>query len=434
MLLERDLIQSTGFRNVREGGKVTGFQFRVRIPNYRGLYASLIDGISVRVGDLIDVGPDVPLWTLGGTTYTLQQLWDSDGVRWPLEEAAVVTVPFPGGLPDGTHEVSVEILLRASYVPIEHQPSRSRASRWVTLSSERDGGPFQYGVSLYSYTDDFNTVLGLETAMAAIADLGATGIEILGEGHVPGYPTPSTAWIDEWFRLLERYGLQPTNLGSWIDTRLHSSGPNARDMTADEGAAALQRDIRLAAQLGFRFVRPKIGVVSSDLVPHPIWTESVERSLDLAAEMDVVIAPEIHSPTPIKHPVVDDYIDLIQRTGTKHFGLLIDTGIFQDRSIPLRPGETRETRPAFLDGIGVDPADLKDIGEYVVFVQAKFHDIDENRVDQQIPWRPVLQGLKDAGYSGYLSSEYEGIRDPWRSLEQVRRQHSLMREIASDLS
>src|SRR5688572_21470915 len=102
MLLERDLIQSTGFRNVREGGEITGFQLRVRIPNYRGLYASLIDGISVSVGDLVDVGHDVPRWTLGGEIYTLEQLWDSDGVRWPLEEAAVVTVPFPGGLPDGT--------------------------------------------------------------------------------------------------------------------------------------------------------------------------------------------------------------------------------------------------------------------------------------------------------------------------------------------
>ena len=228
--------------------------------------------------------------------------------------------------------------------------------------------------------------------MAGIADLGATGIEILGEGHVAGYPNPSTAWVDEWFRLLEVVRARTDELGSWIDTRLHSSGPNARDMTAAEGAAALQRDLRLAKRLGFRFVRPKIGVVSSDLVPHPIWTESVERSLDLAAELDVVICPEIHSPTPIQHPVVDDYIALIQRTGTEHFGLLIDTGIFQDRPIPLRPGETRETRPAFLDGIGVDPADLKAIGEYVVFVQAKFHDIDENRVDQQIPWEPRTAG------------------------------------------
>jgi sugar phosphate isomerase/epimerase len=433
MLLERDLIQSAGFRNVREGGEITGFQFRLRMPSYRGMAASLIDGVAVRIGGLVDVGPEVPLWTLQGDTYTLQQLWDSDGVRWPLEDAAIVTVPFAGGLPDGIHEVEVELRLRMSYIPLEHQPSTYRATKHVTLTSEEEGAPFKYGVSLYSFMHDFGTVLDLETSLAHVADLGATGVEILGEGHIANYPEPSTEWIDTWFGLLERYSLQPTNYGSWIDSRLHSSGPHAREITAAEGAAILQRDLRLAKLLGFGFVRPKIGVVSSDLVPHPIWTESVERSLDLATELDVVIAPEIHAPTPIKHEVVDDYIELIERTGTKHFGLLIDTGIFQDRPIPLKPGELPGQRPAFMDGIGVDPADLLDIGKYVVFVQAKFHDIDDSLEDQQIPWEPVLQGLKDAGYTGWLSSEYEGDRSPWRSVEQIRRQHSLMRRIASRL-
>jgi hypothetical protein len=37
--------------------------------------------------------------------------------------------------------------------------------------------------------------------------------------------------------------------------------------------------------------------------------------------------------------------------------------------------------------------------------------------------------LKQAGYSGYLSSEYEGERSPWRALEQVRRQHALIRKL-----
>ncbi|MGC5223440.1 C-glycoside deglycosidase beta subunit domain-containing protein [Micromonospora sp. DT81.3] len=429
MLLERDLIQSTGFRNVRDGDAIVGFQFHVRMQSYRGMAASLIDGIAVRVGDLVDVGPEVPLWTFGGRTYTLRELWESEGVRWQLEEPGVVTVPFPGGLPEGIHEVSVELRLRMSYIPLEHQPSVFRATKRITLTSDLDGGPFKYGVSLYSFMHDYGTVLDLETALAAVADVGATGVEILGEGHVANYPEPSTAWIDAWFGLLEKYSLEPTNYGSWIDTRLHPG----RSMSAEEGAATLQRDLRLAERLGFRLVRPKIGVVSSDLIPDPIWTESVERSLDLAAELDVVICPEIHSPTPIKHPVVDDYIALIERTGTKHFGLLIDTGIFQDRPIPLRPGETRETRPAFLDGIGVDPADLVDIGKYIAFVQAKFHDIDDTLEDQQIPWEPVLRGLRDAGYSGYLSSEYEGDRTPWRSLEQIRRQHSLMRRVASQL-
>src|SRR6478752_3225237 len=185
MLLERDLIQSTGFHNVRDGGVVTGFQFRVRMPSYRGMAASLIDGIAVRVGDLVDVGADVPLWTFGGRTYSLAELRESDGVRWPLEEAAVVTVPLEGGLPDGVHEVSIELRLRMSYIPMEHQPSTYKVTKHVTLSPEAEGAPFKYGVSLYSFMTDFGTVLDLETAMAGIADIGATGIEILGEGHIP---------------------------------------------------------------------------------------------------------------------------------------------------------------------------------------------------------------------------------------------------------
>ncbi len=429
MLLEKELIQASGFRNVREGGEVTGFQLRVRMPSYRGMAASLIDGVAVRVGTLVDVPATVPLWTFGGTTYTLDELWASDDVRWQLEDAAVVTVPFPGGLPDGIHEVSIDLRLRMSYIPMEHQPSVFRASRHITLSSDVDGGPFKYGVSLYSFMGDYGTVLDLETALAAVADVNATGVEILGEGHVAKYPNPSAAWIDEWFRLIEKYSLTPTNYGSWIDTRLHPD----RSMTALEGAATLQRDLRLAKQLGFSFVRPKIGVVSSDLIPDPIWGEAVERSLELAHDLDVIICPEIHSPTPIKHEVVDEYIELIERTGTKHFGLLLDTGIFQDRPIPLAPGQTRESRPAFMDGIAVDIADIADIAKYVVFIQAKFHDIDENLVDQQIPWEPVLRALKNSGYTGYLSSEYEGDRIPWRSIEQVRRQHSLMRKTVSEL-
>ena len=433
MLLERDLIQSVGFRNVREGGEITGFQLRVRMPSYRGMTASLIDGIAVKVGDLVDVAADVPLWTLQGKTYTLQELWDGDGVRWPLEDAAIVTVPFEGGLPDGVHEVSIELRLRMSYIPVEHQPSTYNVTKHVTLAPEADGAPFKYGVSLYSFMGDYGTVLDLETALAGIADIGATGVEILGEGHIPNYPNPTQEWVDDWFRLLDKYGLEPTNYGSWIDTRLHSSGANGRDMTVEEGAAALQRDLRLAKRLGFRFVRPKIGVVSSDLVPHPIWTEVVEQSLPLAEELDVIICPEIHSPTPIKHEVVDEYVEFIKRTGTKHFGILIDTGIFQDRPIALKPGELPGRRPAFMDGIAVDPADFADVAEHVVFIQAKFHDIDENLQDQQIPWEPVLRAIRDAGYTGYLSSEYEGEREPWRSIEQVRRQHSLMRQVTDAL-
>lgn len=53
-------------------------------------------------------------------------------------------------------------------------------------------GSFKYGVSTYSYVDDYGSVMTLEDAFDHIADTGATGIEILGEGQIEGYPNPSS--------------------------------------------------------------------------------------------------------------------------------------------------------------------------------------------------------------------------------------------------
>lgn len=289
-------------------------------------------------------------------------------------------------------------------------------------------GAFKYGVSLYSYTDDLGTVMTLEDAFGHIADAHATGIELLGEANLPDYPEVSTAWLDRWYGLLDTHKLEPTNFACWIDTEASRS----RELTAEEAAAQLRQDLDLAKRLGFRFVRPKFGVIDDELTPHPVWEEAVERSLDLAAKHDIVIIPEIHAPTPIRHPVVEAYVDFIQRTGTKHFGLLIDTGIFQDRPLPFWQHETPEMREgamSFLNGIKVPVEQLAEVIDFVPFIQAKFHHIDETLHDHNIPWERIVPMLKSLGYSGYLSSEYEGARDPWVAVEQVRRQHALIRKL-----
>ena len=80
-------------------------------------------------------------------------------------------------------------------------------------------------------------------------DLGATGVEILADTHIPDYPNPSTRWIDEWHRLVAGYGLTPTCYSSWLDTRLNKG----RALMLDEATAILLRDLELAHRLGFRF-------------------------------------------------------------------------------------------------------------------------------------------------------------------------------------
>jgi sugar phosphate isomerase/epimerase len=429
-VLDYAIIQGRGFRNVVNDGRVTGFQFQLRNPNYRGTAASLLDGVEVVVdGERI---PDhVPTWTLQGRTFTLDELRASTDVRWQLDEPATITVPKPGGLSVGVHQLDVVVQLRRSYFPplIARTPFTS-AGTGVIVPPVPDGG-LRFGVSTYSYSGDIYTSMTLEDVFADIADIGATGIEILGEGNVPNYPTPDPAWIDTWYGLLEKYDLTATNFGSWVDTtRWHD-----RDLTVEEGAEQLQLDLRLAKQLGFTSVRPKFGVTSWELDPHPIWEGAVERSLDLAAELDVVICPEIHAPTPIKHPVTQGYVDFIERTGTQHFKLLIDTGIFQ--TAPVRDyaeeieAEEGEEVPAHLRPLAVPMTDLVEVLPHTHFIQAKFFAIDDELVDQHVPWGDIVPTLLGAGWSGWLSSEYEGRRELGRGRDQVRRQHALVRSLAT---
>jgi sugar phosphate isomerase/epimerase len=427
-VLDFPILQGRGFRNVEEGGRVTGFAFQLRNPNYRGGAASLLDGIEVVV-DGEKVPDHVPLWTLQGRTFTLDELRASTDVRWQLDEPATITVPMPGGLSVGVHRLEATLYLRRSYFP----PPISRttfavAGSGVIVPAVPDGG-LKYGVSTYSYTGDVYTSMTLEDVFADIADLGATGIEILGEGNVPNYPSPDPAWIDTWHGLLQKYGLTATNFGSWVDTtRWHD-----RELTAEEGAEQLQQDLRLAHRLGFTSVRPKFGVTSWELDPHPIWEEAVERSLDLAAGLDVVICPEIHSPTPIRHPVTQGYVDFIERTGTEHFKLLIDTGIFQT-AVVREAAEVIETDdeddvPPPLRPLRVPMADLAEVLPHTHFIQAKFFAIDDDLHDLHVPWADIVPTLENAGWNGWLSSEYEGRREPYRGRDQVRRQHALLRSL-----
>ncbi|MGY1715004.1 DUF6379 domain-containing protein [Geodermatophilus sp. SYSU D01106] len=429
-MLDRNVIQGRGFRNVVEDGRVTGFQLVLRNPNYRGVAASLLDGVEVTV-DGKTVPDSVPLWTLQGRTYTLDELRATTDVRWQLDEPATITVPRPGGLATGVHDVRVVVYLRRPYFPpMVSRTTFTAEAKAVVVPPAPEGG-LRFGVSTYSYSGDVYTLMTLEDVLADVADLGATGIEILGEGNVPGYPSPDAAWIDTWHGLLARYGLTATNYGSWVDTEMWSD----RALTAEEAAAQLQLDLRLAHRLGFTSVRPKFGVTSWQLDPHPVWEEAVLRSLDLAADLDVVICPEIHAPTPIRHPVTQGYVDLIERTGSKHFKLLIDTGIFNtapvlDLSEEIGAGDGGDV-PEHLRPLAVPMADLVEVLPHVHFIQAKFAEVDDDLRDLHVPWEQIVPTLQEHGWSGWLSSEYEGRREPYRGADQVRRQHALLRTLAA---
>jgi Domain of unknown function (DUF6379) len=132
-MLEREMIQQFGFKNVDAGGEITGFQVRIRIPYYRGIWASLLEGADVTV-DGEEFARDRILWTIGDRTLTPAEVEASNDVRWPFDEPAVLTVPKAGGLALGVHKIGVKVAFRASYMPEPIGAWITNAERTLVLS------------------------------------------------------------------------------------------------------------------------------------------------------------------------------------------------------------------------------------------------------------------------------------------------------------
>ena len=297
-----------------------------------------------------------------------------------------------------------------------------------------------FGVSLYSYGGDFLVTMSLEDCLADVADMGATDLEILADTHI-------RRLSDTFDRVGRRLARAPRAPRPRADVLLelarHAALPGPRPHRGRGGGDPDARPRARAPARVHASLRPKLGVVSLDLVPDPIWRETVKRVLPTAEKYDIRIAPEIHAPTPLRSTIVEDYVDLVRETGTRHFGLLIDTGIFQtgertgshsdsvfvfgSPEPELRERVAREmSKP-----MAVDPADLVDLMPYVVHVHAKFWDMNDDLTDPHVPYDAIVKTLVDGGYTGSLSSEYEGPRDLYRASDMLRRQQAMLRSLVA---
>ena len=120
-MFDRYMILARGFKNVRQGGNVTGFQLDVRITYYRGIPLSCVEGFDVAV-DGESFTMEKIRYSIGGRTYTPVEAENATTVRWPFGDALTLIVDKPGGLKPGIHEVQVTQKLRISYHPDPAKP------------------------------------------------------------------------------------------------------------------------------------------------------------------------------------------------------------------------------------------------------------------------------------------------------------------------
>lgn len=279
------------------------------------------------------------------------------------------------------------------------------------------------GVALYSYSAEFGLTKTLEDCFEDVHDMGARGIEILANTHIENYPYPTDAWVDQWFRLCDKYEIIPVEYGNWIDSHVLKD----RDLTTEESVAMLSRDIRLAHRLGFTVMRTKMPVINEKLEPVTNWRDIIRGALPLAEQLNIKMCPEIHTPTNLKGEMVQEYIDFIKETGTRHFGLNIDFSVFRTE---FAEGEWKD--PLFVPN---EPEDIIPLLPYVYCIHAKFHHMSDDFEETTIPYKRVLDILVEQGWDGYLLSEYEGAdkySPEYEVTQMLRKHHILMKNILKD--
>lgn len=346
----------------------------------------------------------------------------------------------------------------------------------------------QRGVSLYSYQQaQFFKQLNWKQMIEEVHDnLHTDGIEIIDEAIIKGYPFPSEQFIFDWNNHMARYNMNAVTMDIYLD--VHQFRDHV--MTYREAAERLKNDIKIAAKLGFKNVRALC------LVPIDV----IEMALETAEKYDVRIGKEIHAPLPIKpgrhiqpkkgmasaldFRMADQIIELAQRTGSKHVGLVPDFGIFQHSPSQVaidyvkRHANDAESVDFILEnsrdyslddmftvldekypGYGLDmsavermylhessakPEDIIEIIPYIVSIHGKFYDMTEIPghpgcyEDKAIDYATPIKYLKQYGFNGYINSEYEGQRDQQDmgleklpdEIEQVRRHHEMLKRLS----
>ena len=271
------------------------------------------------------------------------------------------------------------------------------------------------GVSLYSYSAEFGLTKNLEECFEDIHDMGAHGIEILANTHIENYPYPTDEWVEKWHHLCEKYEIVPAEYGNWIDS--HVLG--GRDLTTEESVEMLCRDIRLAHRLGFRVMRTKMPVINNRLEPVENWREIIKGALPLAEKLGMKMCPEIHTPSNLKGKLVTDFVEFIEETGTKNFGLNIDFSVFRTG---FNEGEWRS--PEYVPNV---PEDMIPLLPYIYCCHDKFIRMNDEFEEITIPFPEIIRVLTENNWDGYLLSEYEGADkyDPGYEVGQTLRKHQI---------
>ena len=178
------------------------------------------------------------------------------------------------------------------------------------------------GITLFSLgTPYLKGELDLEGVIRAAAELGAQGYEIVAAQMIPSYPYVTDEFAEFIRQCTEKYGIGPICYAANMDRGMLKD----RDLTEDEMVARAITDIVSANKLGCTVMREQ----------YLLSLNGLARIAPYAEAYNVHVGIEIHNPdSPITRPILD-YLEVIEKTGSKYIGFVPDFGCFATK--PNKP-------------------------------------------------------------------------------------------------
>jgi sugar phosphate isomerase/epimerase len=321
------------------------------------------------------------------------------------------------------------------------------------------------GVSLYSFQNEtFLGLMNLEDCIRACAEMGAMGIEIVGEQTFWSHPEQPVddADIENWHTLMAKYDTVPVSHDFMLDYKRYKG----REMPFDEQVASVRKDIDFGKRLGMMYIRALVSVEPEVLVAAAPYAE----------EAGIKILTEVHAPLHFDHPWIIRHAEAYDKSGSDALGFLPDMGMFLFRFPPcwkerfIRNGVPQKiadyVQKAYEDRVlseyvinnvremggegpaiamaetlrhnaAFEPKRMLDYMGMIHNIHGKFYEVTEDLVEPSIPYDKIVAVLNEGGYDGYICSEYEGnrwIEDAHEvdSVEQVRRQQAMLQRLIDE--
>lgn len=313
------------------------------------------------------------------------------------------------------------------------------------------------GVTVYSFKQLVaEGQLTWDQCIAAMANMGVNGIELLGQLFFRNCPEVNPEDLARWKDMMWKYGTKTVAHDFFVDRTMFRH----RELTLRESVDIVKRHVQFAAAIDCPIIR-----IGGTFDPQ-LFAEAAP----ICEAYGVRLGVEIHNGSSSWNlPDIQKTIEIIRRKNSPYLGIIPDMSMFVKRITEgvyfMRGARAANVDPALIGLMQTvyeqesneayrarcdrmllephtpaetafirqcrrteshDPKLLLEHMPYILHIHGKFWEMDENCEETSIDYPGILPVLIQGGYAGYISSEYEGGPVPGDPFQPLRRYQAML--------